>query len=255
MSDFKWRHFKGETILQCVRWYCKYGLSYRDLEEIMRERGIEVDHTTIYRWVQHYGPELEKRLRWRYRPAISGTWHVDETYIKVGGDWKYLYRAISKDGDTIDFFLSPTRSTAMAKRFLSKAIRKMKLADSPHTINTDKNPSYGVALKEMKLAGKCDPNILHRQVKYLNNGLEADHGKLKRLIYPVRGFKTMKTAYATIKGFEVMRMFRKGQLRAWQRFPGVKGEVYLVEKVFGIEDDEASRELWHSLYEALPTER
>lgn len=86
MNDFKWRHFQGEIILQCVRWYCKYGISYRDLEEMMEERGVDVDHTTIYRWVQHYAPEMEKRLRWFYRPAqlYGHSWHIDETYIKVG---------------------------------------------------------------------------------------------------------------------------------------------------------------------------
>lgn len=102
-------------------------------------------------------------------------------------------------------------------------------------INTDKNPAYGAALKEMKEEGKCDANLEHRQVKYLNNRLEADHGKLKRLIKPVHGFKSMKTAYAIIKGFEVMRMFRKGQMRAWQLLPGIKGEVYLIEKQFGLD--------------------
>jgi transposase-like protein len=112
MNDFKWRHFEGE-ILQCVRWYCKHGISYRDLEEMMEERGINVDHTTIYRWVQHYAPEMEKRLRWHYRPCFGGTWHIDETYVKVKGQWKYLYRAITKDGMTIDFYLSHTRSAAM----------------------------------------------------------------------------------------------------------------------------------------------
>ncbi len=101
-------------------------------------------------------------------------------------------------------------------------------------INTDKNPAYGAALTEMKEQGKCETDVQHRQVKYLNNRLEADHGKLKRLIHPARGFKSMKTAYPTIKGFEVMRMFRKGQMRAWQRLPGIRGEVYLIEKQFGI---------------------
>jgi len=235
MNDFKWRHFQGEIILQCVRWYCKYGLSYRDLEEMMEERGVDVDHTTIYRWVQHYAPEMEKRLRWHYRPTLFGnTWHIDETYVKVKGQWKYLYRAITKDGQTIDFYLSPTRSTAMAQRFLCKALKKMKSEGGPDVINTDKNPAYGAALNSMKKSGKCEVDVEHRQVKYLNNRLESDHGKLKRLIKPVRGFKSMKTAYATIKGFEVMRMFRKGQMRAWQRLPGIKGEVYLIEKQFGI---------------------
>ncbi len=135
----------------------------------------------------------------------------------------------------------------MAKRFLCKALRKQKSYNRPDTINTDKNPAYGAALKEMKDEGRCDVDLVHRQVKCLNNRLEADHGKLKRLIKPVRGFKSMKTAYATIKGFEVMRMFRKGQMRVWQLFPGVKGEVYLVEKQFGLDSQNAFGEFWKSL--------
>jgi transposase-like protein len=253
MSDFKWRHFQGEIILQCVRWYCKYGISYRDLEEMMEERGVDVDHTTIYRWVQHYAPEIEKRLRWYYRPSYSTSWQIDETYVKVKGEWKYLYRAIDKDGRTLDFFLSHTRSTAMAKRFLCKALRKQKSYDRPETINIDKNPAYGNALKEMKNEGKCDSDLEHRQVKYLNNRLEADHGKLKRLIKPVRGFKSMKTAYATIKGFEVMRMFRKGQMRGWQLLPGIKGEVYLIEKQFGLDTKNVYEEFWKTFNEAFQT--
>ena len=103
MSDFKWRHFQGALILWAVRWYCKYGISYRNLEEMLEERGVDVDHTTIYRWVQHYAPEMEKRLRWYWkRPGLSRSWRVDETYVKVKGKWVYLYRAVDKDGDTID---------------------------------------------------------------------------------------------------------------------------------------------------------
>lgn len=251
MNDFKWRHFQGEIILQCVRWYCKYGISYRDLEEMMEERGVDVDHTTIYRWVQHYAPEMEKRLRWYYRPCMAGSWHIDETYVKVKGQWKYLYRAITKDGRTIDFYLSHTRNAAMAKRFLCKAMRKMKSEDTPSTINTDKNPAYSAALKEMKEQGKCDAELSHRQVKYLNNRLEADHGKLKRLIHPARGFKSMKTAYATIKGFEVMRMFRKGQMKSWQQLPGTKGEMWLVEKLFGIHNPKYAEEWWKMINDTL----
>src|SRR5271155_3545131 len=126
MSDFKWRHFQGEIILQCVRWYCRYGISYRDLEEMMEERGLSVDHTTIYRWVQHFAPEMEKRLRWYWRRGFDSSWRVDETYVKVKGQWKYLYRAIDKQGRTIDFYLSHTRNTAAAQRFLCKAINGQK---------------------------------------------------------------------------------------------------------------------------------
>src|ERR1700722_5933192 len=167
MNDFKWRHFQEEIILQCVRWYCRYGLSYRDLEELMEERGIDVDHTTIYRWVQHYAPEMEKRLRWYYRTNFDLTWHVDETYVKIKGEWKYLYRAIDKGGRTIDFYLSHTRNSAAAKRFLCKALKDQSEFSLPAKINTDKNPAYTAAIADMKQTEKCDPNIEHRQVKYL----------------------------------------------------------------------------------------
>ena len=209
MSDFKWRHFRGEVILWAVRWYCKYGISYRNLEEMLDERGVDVDHTTIYRWVQHYAPEMEKRLRWYWkRPGISRSWQVDETYVKVKRKWVYLYRAIDKGGDTIDFYLSSTRNT--------------------------KAPTYGPAITALKREGKLPEETLHRQVKYLNNVVEADHGTLKQLIKPVRGFKSMKTAYATIKGFEVMHALRKGQAALFQYGRGIMGEVRLIERNFGV---------------------
>ena len=237
MNDFKWRHFRGEIILGCVRWYCKYGISYRDLEEMMLERGIEVDHSTIYRWVRRYAPELQKRLHYYYKPTPSywkNSWHVDETYIKVKGKWSYLYRAVDKSGNTVDFYLSRKRNSKAAKRFLAKSLKNLSKRSYPIYINTDKAPAYGVAIAELKKEGKCPQNIEHRQVKYLNNIVEADHGKLKQLINPVRGFKTMQSATATIKGFEVMRMFRKGQLDRWKYGQGLKGEIRLINQQFGI---------------------
>ncbi len=200
----------------------------------MLDRGLEVDHTTLYRWVQHYAPEMEKRLRWFWKPTMGYSWRVDETYVKVKGKWTYLYRAIDKRGHTIDFYLSPTRNTQAAKRFLGKALKSMKFCARPHAINTDKASPYGAAIAELKAEGKCPPDTVHRQVKYLNNIIEADHGKLKRLINPVRGFKSMKTAYATIKGFELMRMFKKGQLDIWKSGQGLTGEIRLIERQFGI---------------------
>ena len=104
MSEFKWRHFEGEIILWAVRWYCRYGISYRDFEQMMGERGVPVDHSTIYRWVQKYAPEIEKRLRWQWRRPQSRSWRIDETYVKVRGKWAYLYRALDKHGNTIDFY-------------------------------------------------------------------------------------------------------------------------------------------------------
>ncbi len=133
MTDFKWRHFQGDVILWAVRWYCRYPISYRDLEEMLAERGISVDHTTIYRWVQCYAPEMEKRLRWFWRRGFDPSWRLDETYVKVRGKWTYLYRAVDKRGDTIDFYLSPTRSAKAAKRFLGKALRGLKHWEKPAT--------------------------------------------------------------------------------------------------------------------------
>jgi transposase-like protein len=227
-ESFKWRHFHGEVILQCVRWYCKYGISYRDLQEMMCERGLSIDHTTLYRWVQHYAPELKKRLDW-YRKRYSNRWYLDETYIKVKGEWKYLYRAIDEGGNTIDFYLSLRRNAKSAKRFLKKLIKNNPSCDIK-IINTDKNPSYGQAIKELKKEGHLSHDIEHKQIKYQNNRLESDHGKLKRLIHPMLGFQSMKTAYATIKGFEVMRMFKKGQFNIWMY--GNRNEVTFIKQLF-----------------------
>src|SRR5271155_1830972 len=234
VSDFKGRHFGGEIVLWAVRWYCRYGISYRDLEQMMAERGVSVDHSTIYRWVQRYAPQIEKRLHWHWRRPRSASWRVDETYVKVRGKWSYLYRAVDKLGNTIDFYLSPTRNTMAAKRFLAKALRGLKDWEQPEVINTDKAPTYAAALAELKAEGKCPKDTQHRQVKYLNNIVEADHGKLKQLIRPVRGFKSMKTAYATIKGFEVMRALRKGQAAIFNLTRDIVGEARLVERAFGL---------------------
>ena len=233
--DFKWRHFRGEIILWAVRWYCRYGVSHRDLEEMLEERGVSVDHTTIHRWVQAFAPEIERRLRWHCRPgSLSRSWRVDETYIKVEGKWAHLYRAVNSRGNTIDFRLSQTRNAEAAKRFLGKALRACKEWEKPFVIKTDKAGCYGQAIRDLKEEGKCPSDTGHRQVKYLDNVVEADHGKLKRPIKPTFGFKSMKTACATIKGFEAMRALSKKQARAFQPQPGIRGEVRLVERAFGI---------------------
>ena len=201
---------------------------------MMTERGVAVDHSTIYRWVQHYAPEMEKRLRWQWRRPQSRSWRIDETYVKVRGKWAYLYRAVDKLGNTIDFYLSSTRNAKAAKRFLGKALRGLKEWEQPKVLNTDKAPTYAAAIAELKAEGKCPTEARHRQVKYLNNVIEADHGKLKLLIRPVRGFKTLKTAYATIKGFEVMRVLRKDQAGIFALQGGIVGEVRIVERAFDL---------------------
>jgi IS6 family transposase len=207
MSVFKRRRFPAEIILLWVRWYCRYGISYRDLEEMMAERGVAVDHVTLYRWVQRYAPELEKRVRW-YQGYRSSSWRVDETYVRVGGKWKYLFRAVDKHGRLIDFMLSDRRNATAARRFLAKALKVMRNWP-PVSITTDKLGSYPKAMRRLKRKGELKETVRHRTSKYLNNRIEADHGALKRLIRPTRGFQSMKTAYATIKGFEVMRMIRR----------------------------------------------
>ena len=169
-SPFKWRHFEPELILLCVRWYLRYQLSYRDVEEMMRERGLSVDHSTAFRWVQRYAPEINKRMRPHLKLA-GASYRVDETYVKVGKQWKYLYRALDKEGNTIEFMLSAKRDISAAKRFFKKVMR----ADHrrlPFSISVDKHASYPEAF-----AASQEENVLPfdcrlRRTKYLTNIVE-----------------------------------------------------------------------------------
>jgi transposase-like protein len=160
VSIFKGRHFKYDIIIWAVRWYCKYGISYRDLEEMLLERGVEVDHSTIYRWVQYYAPKILDKLKWYWKRQLGFSWRVDETYIKVKGKGVYLYRAIDKFGNTIDFYLSSTRNTSAAKRFLGKALKSVPNYCHLLSINTDKNAAYIGAIKQLKKEGKCHQNLV-----------------------------------------------------------------------------------------------
>ena len=137
---FKWRYYQAEIILTCVRCYLRYALSYRDLEELMTERGLSVDHSTIFRWVQRYAPELDERCRPHLKPT-NDSWRVDETYVIVRGKWMHLYLAVDSTGQTLDFLLNETRSTRAAKRFFRKALGRSNVT-APRVINVDKNPSY-----------------------------------------------------------------------------------------------------------------
>ncbi|AIK96210.1 IS6 family transposase [Candidatus Odyssella acanthamoebae] len=207
-KEFRYRHFLPEVILQCLRWYLRYPLSYRQLAEMVSERGIKVDHTTIYRWIQHYAPEFEKRIHWYARPS-AWSLRVDETYIKVKGQWKYLYRAVDKYGRTVDFMLAHTRDLAAAKRFFKKMLKQCKYR--PSSITTDKHCSYHTAIGELKKEGILDQNLKHRQIKYLNTILEQDHRRIKRRTRPMLGFQSFKTANRTLKGIEAMAMMLKEQ--------------------------------------------
>src|SRR5690242_2989176 len=164
-SPFKWRHFEAEIILLCVRWYIRYPLSYRQLEEMLLERGLHVAHTTIYRWVQQFAPELEKRCR-PHLKTTTDSWRVDETYIKVKGVWVYLYRAVDSHGNTLEFLLSERQDAQAAKRFFTKMLGAEHTVP-PRVITVDKNPAYPKALTALKEAGMLPSQSELRQSKYL----------------------------------------------------------------------------------------
>ena len=170
---FKWKQYESEVILLTVRWYLKYSLSYRDLVEMMEERGLGIAHTTIMRWVHQFGPELEKRVR-RFLKPTNDSFRTDETYIKVKGQWKYLYRAVDSRGNTIDFMLSEHRDAPAAKRFFKKAITSPH-NQSPRVITVDKNPAYPTAVQQLKDEKAMKQETIIRQQKYLNNIIEQDH--------------------------------------------------------------------------------
>src|SRR3954454_1189589 len=207
---FKGRQFDGEIIVLCVRWYLRYPLSLRQLEEIMAERNLQVDHVTIWRWVQRYAPELERRCRRELR-ITNRSWRVDETYCRVAGKWTYLYRAVDSAGDTIDFLLSPTRDALAAKRFFQKALRAPG-HPRPRVINVDGNPSYPKAITELKRSGELGRRCRCRPVRYLNNVVEQDHRAIKRRVRAMQGFRAFSSAWRTIQGIETVNMIRKGQV-------------------------------------------
>ena len=207
-SPFKWRHSHSEIILLCVCWYLRYALSYRDLEEMLEERNLTVDHTTIYRWVQRYAPEVDKRSRPHLRPT-NDSYRVDETYVKIKGQWRYLYRAVDSTGQTIDFMLSAKKDASAAKRFFRKML-KLPQHSSSRVINVDQNKSYPPAVEELKEEGVLSIVAQLRQCKYLNNIVEQDHRFIKRRVNPGPGFFNFRTARRTIGGYEAMNMIRKG---------------------------------------------
>lgn len=229
--SFKWRHFQPEIILTCTRWYLRYSLSYRDLEEMMSERGLSVDHTTIYRWVQHYPPEIDKRSR-PYLKQTNDSWRVDETYVKVKGEWMYLYRAVDSSGQTLDFLLNQTRSTRAAKRFFRKVLGRPNIT-LPRVINVDKNGCYMGAVRDLKRDGLLPEKCKRRPNQYMNNLVEQDHRFMKRKIRPGLGFGSFPTAWRTIRGYEMMHMIKKGQIEGAER-GNIKAQIQFVASLFGL---------------------
>ena len=206
-GSFKGRHSTSEVILWALRWYLAFPTSYRDLAAMLADRVVMVDHTTLFRWVQAYAVSFERRIRKHLSP-FNGLWRVDETYIKVKGVWTHLYRAIDSLGQTIDVLLSAKRDMAAAKRFFRKALRQPHTVN-PRTITVDKNPAYPRAVRELKRAGRLWRFSRLRQRKYLNNIVEQDHRRIKRLVRPGLGVGSLRTARRTLAGYEAM--VRKGQ--------------------------------------------
>ena len=211
-GSFKGRQFTADVILWAVRWYLMFPISYRDLELMLADRGVNVDHTTLFRWIQAYAPEIEKRIRPHLRPS-NGSWRVDETYVKVKGRWMYLYRAVDSRGQTIDFLLSAKRDAEAAKRFFRKALGQPHTGN-PRTITVDKNPAYPKAVAELKNDGELRRASRLRRAKFLNNIVEQDHRRVKRLVRPGLGFGGFHTARRTLAGYEAMAMVRKRQVRS-----------------------------------------
>ena len=231
LTIFKWRQTEPELILCAVRWYLRYSLSLRDVEELFAERGLEADHTTIWRWVQRYGPELDQRLRRHLKPT-NKSWRVDETYIRVSGRWCYLYRAIDSTGATIDFLLSALRDAAAAERLFRKALSDP-AHPQPRVINTDKARLYCSAIAGVKEEGTLSRRCSHRPVQYLNNILEQDHRAIKRRVKGKQSFREFQAARRTIEGHEAMHMIRKGQAR-WVSDDDVRKQNHFIDKLFDL---------------------
>jgi transposase-like protein len=213
-------HYPLDVILLCVRWYVAYSLSLRNLEEMMGERGIEVDHSSVHRWVIKLLPLFEKAFRRNKRP-VGRSWRMDETYVKLKGQWRYLYRAVDKAGNTVDFLLRARRDKAAARRYFEKAIARN---GEPETITVDKSGANLAALEALN-AGRSTP-IKIRQNKYLNNIIEQDHRAIKRIIRPMLGFKNFHCARIILSGIEIMHMIRKGQLDHGGRARTVAEQFY-----------------------------
>ncbi|AUB67029.1 IS6 family transposase (plasmid) [Bacillus cereus] len=227
---FKWKHYQPNIIVLTVRWYLRYNLSFRDLVEMMEERGLSLAHTTIMRWVHQYGPELDQRIRCHLKQT-NDSWRVDETYIKVKGQWMYLYRAVDSEGNTIDFYLSKTRNHKAAKRFFKKALHSFH-ASKPRTITIDKNPAYPVAITKLKSEKKVPLGTQIRQIKYLNNVVEQDHRFIKKRVRSMLGFKSFGTATCILAGVEAMHMIKKEQVDL--RDQSVQNQKEFIHQLFGL---------------------
>jgi transposase-like protein len=230
-DPFKWRHYPGNIIMWCVRWYLRYPISVSQMSEMTTERGFAISASCIWRWVQLYGPELDKRCRRHLKPT-NKSWRLDETYIKVKGQERFLYRAVDSTGQTIDFLLTTKRDAAAAKRFFRRALAHTG-NPMPRVINVDKNRAYPVAVNDLKRVGTIRKGCQLRQCKYLNNVVEQDHRNVKRRTWLAKGYGSLPTAWRTLRGIEAMDMIRKGRARRVAK-SDTMAQIMFVEKLFGI---------------------
>lgn len=228
---FHGRQFDPVVIVTAVRWYRRFSLSLRDVEELMAERGLSVDHTTIWRWVQAYAPEIRRRLQGQLKYKFA-TWFMDETYVRVAGRWMYLFRAVDHRGQTIDFYLSETRDREAAKRFLQAALANPDNRP-PHVLSFDGNRSYPAAIRDLEADGQIRAGCRHRCRQYGNNRIESDHRHIKRRLRAMQGPRTAATAWAVIQGIEAMQMIRKGQVLGITRH-NLRGQAWVVGSILGL---------------------
>ena len=225
------RKFEPQVIVTCVRWYLRFCLSLRDLEELMAERGLAVDHTTIWRWAQAYGPELYRRLRGEVKRK-SSTWHMDETFVRIAGKRMYLFRAVDAHGQTVDFYLSETRDREAAKLFLQRALAN---GDNlpPHVFVRDGLLSYAAAIRELRSERRVGRHCRQRTRRYANNRIESGHRHIKCRLRAMQGPRTAATAWALIQGMEATHMIRKGQILGITR-SNLYGQAWVFAALLGI---------------------
>ena len=210
-NPFKGGHYSGEVILLAVRWYLRYPLAYERVAEMLAERGLEVDASCVWRWVQVYAPELNERCRPHLRPT-NKSYRIDETYIRIKGQDRYLYCAVDSTGQTIEFLLTAKRDAAAAKRFLVKAIEASGNA-MPRVLNVDKNPTYPAAVEALKAEGALPRRVGLRRCKYLNNMIDQDHRIVKKRVWLAKGYGSFQSAWRMLQGIETIHMIRKGRVR------------------------------------------
>ena len=230
-NPFKGRQYPGEVILTAVRWYLRYPLAYKHVSELLAERGLEIDASCIWRWVQAYAPELNRRCR-PFLKSTNKSYRIDETYIRVKGQDKYLYRALDSTGQTIDFLLAAKRDKAAAKRFLVRAIAASG-NPMPRVMNVDKNPAYPAAMEALQAETVIPPRVRLRQCKYLNNIIEQDHRGVKKRVWLAKGYGSFQSAWRTLQGIETVNMIRKGRVK-WLAKDDAIGQSIFVDALFGI---------------------